>query len=481
MSLVNDMLRDLDRRGARHPAELEADPQHQPGRVSRFAAEFRPAWLWLLIGVVLGSGALALVTFKPSSSSGNPDGSNQTGVQFLVPEIELAPESGPQGLEVDSVAAEALAQVQSKRQLDQALSQQPMPPDHELDGRLSNTQTDTLSQLLEQAGRARSADRLTRPAGDSAYDYYQQVLAIDPGHPAAQSGLIAIARRYTEMAETALDSGNLIQARQFIRRGLSVEPSHLGLQRSEERLENLVATRQGGDHDRAVAIQSDTEVPEDQEQAAAAPEPQMRMNLDAETWDWRAAREGRELMQRGDLVAARQYLQSSLRAWTEPNLPPVQTTQALTDLYLREGDYALVETLLQASQALPKGVLHRLWAQLEQARGRPQAAIDWLEAELGSAREDEHYRSLLARLYYTQGQQDQAAQSYSRLLADFGGRPAYWLGLGLARDAQDQNSAALEAFRRAQASQAYERNPEIAEYLKRRIAALQRQTQTSEP
>ena len=481
MSLVNDMLRDLDRRGAERPGDRQTDSPVPSGSSSQGQASYPPVWLWLLMGAFLGAGALTALGFW-SSSATDQEHNLEQGVGIAEPGPELTAQH--RASEADRPDPQAPAETEPET-LSRVLIQDQLPGQRTPETDAANSQSNALSRLLRQAEEARSRDRLTRPAGDNAYDYYQQVLAMEPGHAEARSGLAAIARRYTEMAETAMDAGRFSRARQFIRRGLSVESGHPGLQQSRQRLENLASIRQSDPDTEAGINRSANRQPKASppanDPAATGPEPQMQMNLDAETRDRRAARKGRELLAAGDLPAARQYLQSSLRTWAEPESPPVHTTGALIEFYLREGDYVPAENLLQASEALPKVVLHRLWAELEQARGRPQAAIDWLESELGSAREDEHYRSLLARLYYTQEQSDQAAQSYSRLLADFGGRPAYWLGLGLARDAQDQNPEALEALRRAQASGAYAQTPEIADYLKRRIAALQRQTQASEP
>jgi len=484
MSLVNDMLRDLDRRGAGRPGDPDTDLQGAPGKAPQGLTAQPSVWLWLLAGVLLGAAALALVGFWSSPASQQQSSLAESASEVTGSEVtgaEPKPESkvrvNPGALEVVQTAPAEPGQ----EQLDALEQSLVLDAPSTTGSSTHNDQNEILTWLLRQAQEARSRDRLTSPAGDNAYDYYQQVLALEPGHPEAQSGLTAIARRYTEMAEMDLDTGDLSRARQLIHRGLSVEPNHPGLQQSRQRLEKL-ASRQSSDTNKKAAENRETAAsPEKQDQAETGSETRMQVSLDAETRDRRAAKRGRELLRAGDRTAARQQLQSSLRAWDGQDTPPVQTTQALLDLYLLERDYAAAEALLQASNAMPKLVLHRLWAELEQARGRPESAIDWLESSLASAREDEHYRSLLARLYYTQGQQDEAAQSYSRLLADFGGRPAYWLGLGLARDAQDRDSEALEAFRRAQASGAYERNPEIADYLKRRIAALQRQTQASEP
>ena len=480
MSLVNNMLRDLDRRGAGRPGDPETDSGSPRGNAHQGHNAHSRVWLWLLLGVLLGAGGLGLIGFW-SPSAFNQESHQEQPVAGIAASSPVF-EAGSAASQVDGLAPQASAKTEPKTEkLEQALEPSQTARLVAPEPSLAHNQVGTISRLLKQAEQARSRDRLTRPVGDNAYDYYQQVLALEPEHREARSGLAAIARRYTEMAETLLDAGKLSQARKLIRRGLSVVPRHPGLHQSQERLAGLVAAQQDESPTRDQSAGETSENSEAKEQAASAPEPQMQMNLDAETRDRRAAKRGRELLAAGNLAAARQHLQTSLRAWGAGETPPVQTTRALVDLYLREGNYASAERLLQASQNLPKILLHRLWAQLEQARGRPKAAIEWLESELASAREDEHYRSLLARLYYSQGQQEQAAQSYSRLLADFGGRPAYWLGLGLVRDAQDQDPEALEALRRAQASGAYARNPEIADYLKRRIAALQRQTQASEP
>ncbi|MCB1791569.1 MAG: protein kinase [Gammaproteobacteria bacterium] len=89
---------------------------------------------------------------------------------------------------------------------------------------------DDIDVLLQSAARAIEQLRLTRPEGDNAYDYYHQVLAIDPGNAAANAGMDDIAARYTRMAQSALDDGNTARASRYIERGLGVQPADATLQ-----------------------------------------------------------------------------------------------------------------------------------------------------------------------------------------------------------------------------------------------------------
>ena len=89
---------------------------------------------------------------------------------------------------------------------------------------------DDIDVLLQSAARAIEQLRLTRPEGDNAYDYYHQVLAIDPGNAAANAGMDDIAARYTRMAQSGLDDGNTARASRYIERGLGVQPADATLQ-----------------------------------------------------------------------------------------------------------------------------------------------------------------------------------------------------------------------------------------------------------
>lgn len=81
-----------------------------------------------------------------------------------------------------------------------------------------------IAELLLLAGEALREDRLLIPAERSAYDYYQQVLSLEPGDTDALSGLGQIVERYITLARRAIQSQNEVRAKRYIARALRVRP-----------------------------------------------------------------------------------------------------------------------------------------------------------------------------------------------------------------------------------------------------------------
>ena len=81
-----------------------------------------------------------------------------------------------------------------------------------------------VSSLLSAAGRDMSAGRLTSPAGNNAWEKYQGVLRLVPGHVEAQAGLDKIIARYGELFDEALSSGDFEAASGYIARVREVYP-----------------------------------------------------------------------------------------------------------------------------------------------------------------------------------------------------------------------------------------------------------------
>jgi len=84
-------------------------------------------------------------------------------------------------------------------------------------------------ELLGLARRALEEYRLTTPAGDSALHYYEQALALDPDNWAARAGRSKIATAYLGLAQARAEQRDDDTAREFVRRGLEVQPGHAGL------------------------------------------------------------------------------------------------------------------------------------------------------------------------------------------------------------------------------------------------------------
>jgi serine/threonine-protein kinase PpkA len=86
-----------------------------------------------------------------------------------------------------------------------------------------------IDRLLTEAQRALSEYRLTTPAGNNAYDYYQQVLLAEPENSEANQGVSHIADRYLQLARSALQAEQSQKAELYVERGLQVKKDHAGL------------------------------------------------------------------------------------------------------------------------------------------------------------------------------------------------------------------------------------------------------------
>jgi len=87
----------------------------------------------------------------------------------------------------------------------------------------------------KQAERALKEDRLMLPEDSSAYYFFNEALKMDPENPRAKEGIGKIADRYVSLAEYALSNGQKTKARNFIERGLTVDPDHARLKELQKR------------------------------------------------------------------------------------------------------------------------------------------------------------------------------------------------------------------------------------------------------
>lgn len=94
-----------------------------------------------------------------------------------------------------------------------------------------------LADLLYDARLAYEDNRLMTPASNNAYDRYRTALDIDPGNAVAQQGLVDIALRYGELANTAMNQGQYDNAANLLARGERVQPGREELAVVRQRLE----------------------------------------------------------------------------------------------------------------------------------------------------------------------------------------------------------------------------------------------------
>lgn len=87
-----------------------------------------------------------------------------------------------------------------------------------------------IEELLSQAAAAFKAYRLTTPADNNAYSYYQQILELHPQHEEAVAGIDRVAEAYADLAERKLRQYDYEAAKSHIQRGLSIQPANHRLQ-----------------------------------------------------------------------------------------------------------------------------------------------------------------------------------------------------------------------------------------------------------
>jgi len=86
-----------------------------------------------------------------------------------------------------------------------------------------------IDDYLETAELYMELGQLATPPGDSAFDLYDAVLAIDLTNQVALDGKEKIAQRYFSLAKDAFDSGDIKSTLSYVDTGLQVQPSHEGL------------------------------------------------------------------------------------------------------------------------------------------------------------------------------------------------------------------------------------------------------------
>jgi serine/threonine-protein kinase PpkA len=108
-----------------------------------------------------------------------------------------------------------------------------------------------IQQLLLEAKELTDAGKLTSPAGDNAYDRYQEVLSLDPSNGIASKGIEDIAGTFLEQAREQLANQQVGRASAFLAAAVQIYPQHPAIAnvreavRSEEiRLQELDSQQQ---------------------------------------------------------------------------------------------------------------------------------------------------------------------------------------------------------------------------------------------
>lgn len=121
----------------------------------------------------------------------------------------------------------------------------PPPPAPSPAQRAENTLNLQVQDLKARAQNQISQRRLTTPPGDNAFETFQALSALAPGHPAAAEIRESIKQSYQRMGLQAQQRGQWTEAWRYLQRGLSIVPNDPTLLRLIRELEDRERSERG--------------------------------------------------------------------------------------------------------------------------------------------------------------------------------------------------------------------------------------------
>jgi tetratricopeptide (TPR) repeat protein len=467
MSLVNDMLKDLE---TRHT--LTADPsitessgsgkmtmndEPQLGAVndtseqnfymrdSRGASGHRKIWLMtaVIFFVTLIVGWLLGTDRKDWSEVVTPvDKLLTSNVQDLTAEKP----NGTDGEE--NQAADSHIGSESNERPNQVV---------ELPSEKPVTQTEpeviTINQLLQEGEQALEAERLTTPAGDNAYERFQAVLAREPENAQALAGLQKVRQRYLSFIE------NLVKRKEFYAVPMLVRKARdVGADETElTRLLSQVTAEDGADKLNKI-MKAFEPVKRDKAPASVQPSLQERDRLVAE--------KSEQLISNQHLEAAEKLLVGFLAE----NPKAVESVTQLFTVYIQQGRLSEAEALINQSAHLPGFKFSYMVAQLLIQRQDLEGALRALQSQQPPLAEVPAYYALQAGLLHQRGYNEKAVGMYQLLIDKNPQHAAYWLGLAVSLDSLRLVKPTLHAFE--QTLRHSKPDDSYLHYVRQRIDAL---------
>lgn len=450
MSLINDMLKDLDReqRGDDPPLPTGlAEPKRDtsaglrryllPG-VALIAVAYALVVEWNLLGLMPEKTPAPTEIPQPIALNSkwlkhNATGDAPTSVGIEKPVIASASMDQVALSEATADAQNPVAEVSSTEQPAAApvIPESAIPafdaettaPVTAAEAPVADTEAQggAVQRLLTVAEQALMANRLTTPAGDNAYQLYKSVLVIDPANAAAHAGIESIRERYLAWMERAIAEHRTAAAQIYWQKAKSVGVDAATLASYQTTLAE------------AQVAATSTALPPSPESIVTLPEPTITPAALPDDGHM-AARLRHDGLRRE---------QDALRLLAQ--VPGAeQTAVALTDLYVERR--AVTELRRLAERLKQQPAQHYVMAQLAVLDGRDQQALDTLAAaEYSGAAERQRVR-LLAGLQQKAGQHAAAMELYAALVADSPDNVGDWLGLAVSADKSKLTSTALNAY-----------------------------------
>lgn len=500
MSLINDMLRDLDdrREGNRFSTDVSANLT-----AAETEQSFRKSHLLLPAGMVV----LAAVIVSGLLPGGKKQ--SATGLAASAPVASPLPQNVlPTELSANVLIAQNAQSLADLSSTDSTAGPSAESAEHaEMDVADTNAEhiaenalrlqaeelmtvapekergTEDIEQLLHAARDALKKDRLTVPESASALSFYRQVLEAEPKNAEALAGIETISQRYLQLMETAKSGGDPSRLHFLVRRAEASDIPNLPLANYRQQ---LVLWQQQSSQPAAQAAEIATDqtlppsvktggVAEFGKTSAGEKSPGIEKTLS--TRDKQAVERLREEYQHGSYAAAITGLETFI------------VRNPAADLSRRQlFDWYLEQNRLQEAQALAASANHnpvlQSWfqARILVKQNQPAAARFLLEEKdfnqlqlqwrsgIIDDRLYEDYNSLLAALFQKLGDHLLALEKYQLLVSLNSEQPDYWLGFAMSSDVLGHQARALAAYE--QVLRLGPQTATVATYVKSRVETL---------
>ena len=457
MSLVNDMLRDLDQR--RQPGSLGdgVDTGVSPAPQSD-----KPQTNWLRL-VVLS--VLVLLVAGGLWLYDNPQLWQQPSVakvQSPAP-VVTEPEPSVQPAVEPPPAAVVLQQAQWQLQGEQLqlLLQLNRAPLQRVEISTERSLQLDLGPMVAQVGLA-----------DAPSDLIRSTQLVD------NAGALSLQLEVEQPVQFEVSSQTMAPGQRLV---IAIEPK-LSQQLVEVASTAAVVTQSV----ESAAQQHEPAVPQSEAVVAASPAAQSRVQTPAqqpqlptaplrktnrqspEQRDAAAVAQARELIRNRQISQAQQLLHSQL----EQQPDAIQSRTLLATLAIGRGQHdQALQLIEQGLEALPEDAgLRKLKARLLLDQQQLDAAIALLEPAQPGVAEDPEFHQIRAAALQADGQHQAAAQAYHALLKTRADQPAWWIGLGLSLEALEQADSARQAYRNVLKIPDLE--PALSDYVRQRLARL---------
>lgn len=320
-----------------------------------------------------------------------------------------------------------------------------------------------VTQLLTAANAALKADRLTTPKNDNAHDRYRAILALKPNHIEAQKGLAVLQGRYLSFIKSVILKKQYYKVPDLVYRAREV-----GVNQKE--IDQLLASlpeatsRPAKDVikkiDQDNAPQKNSLVAFESAQVDTNNLTKSFSSLDSDVAS--AAAED---------IKDKRYLQAEnrLTEFVNENDKSFYALQKLFDLYVSQQRLSEAEKVIEKAAHFPGEWFSYMVAQVLTRRSDYEGAMRALSSHSPEIFDMPNFYALKAGLLHKLNQDDKAVSLYRQLLSLDNRNTSYWLGLSVALDTLNSDEA-LSAYKNT--LKVAPKNAAYIDYIRRRISEL---------